>query len=119
MRPRFDHGGGIYWQLFGAAQRALDALDLKPAGGELAGGLAGALAVIGVLMLMRTTTLLFAAAAIGLCAAGCGSNGSTSSTTAASKTVTAASSGSVEISSRSVPGVGVMLVDGHDRTLYI
>ena len=70
---------------------------------------------------MRTTTLLFATAAIGLFAAGCGSSSSSSSssTTTASKTVAAASSGSVEISSRSVPGVGVVLVDGHGRTLYI
>jgi predicted lipoprotein with Yx(FWY)xxD motif len=68
---------------------------------------------------MRITSLLLAAGAVGLFAAGCGSSSSSSSKTTASKTVAAASSGAVDIASRSVPGVGVVLVDGRGRTLYI
>jgi predicted lipoprotein with Yx(FWY)xxD motif len=64
---------------------------------------------------MRITSLLLAAGAVGLFAAGCGS--SSSSSTSTSKTLQTKSAG-VQISSRNVPGVGVVLVDGHGRTLY-
>ncbi len=72
---------------------------------------------------MRTIPLLLTAGAVGLFAAGCGSSSSSSSSSSAKTTTStsaaATSSGSVKISSASVPGVGVVLVDGQGRTLYI
>ena len=45
MRRRFDQGGDIGWKMFGTPERALDALDLESAGGELASGFTAAFTV--------------------------------------------------------------------------
>jgi predicted lipoprotein with Yx(FWY)xxD motif len=57
-------------------------------------------------------------AAVALAGAGCGGSGSSSSTSATSTTKSSAGS-AVEISSRTLPGLGAVLVNGQGRTLYI
>ncbi len=73
---------------------------------------------------MRTTPLLLPIVAAALLSAGCGSSSSSSSSTskpAATTTSSTASAGTgaVVISSRSLPGLGAVLVDGRGRTLYV
>ncbi len=61
--------------------------------------------------------LVVLGAAVALVGAGCGS--SSSSSTSATATTKSAASGAVAISSKNVPGLGAVLVDGQGRTLYI
>ncbi len=73
---------------------------------------------------MRTTPLLLLVVAAALLSAGCGSSSSSSSSSSKSAATTTSSTasagtGAVVISSRSLPGLGAVLVDGRGRTLYV
>jgi predicted lipoprotein with Yx(FWY)xxD motif len=63
------------------------------------------------------------AAALALVVSSCGSSGTTTSTTstsaAASSTASTTANGAGEISTRTLPGLGAVLVNGQGRTLYV
>jgi predicted lipoprotein with Yx(FWY)xxD motif len=66
---------------------------------------------------MHQITKFVPAVAVSLLLAACGSSSSTKSSTSSAATKPA-SGGSVEISSRNLPGLGAVLVDAQGRTLY-
>lgn len=73
---------------------------------------------------MRRPLVMLLAPAIALLAAGCGSSSSTStkssaSTPAASSASSPPVAGAVQISTRTLPGLGSVLVNAQGRTLYV
>lgn len=68
---------------------------------------------------MRKPLTMLIVSAVALVAAGCGSSAATKSTTAAPTTSSTPGKGAVQISTRTVPGLGVVLVNGQGRTLYV
>ncbi len=74
---------------------------------------------------MRTTPLLLPlVVATALLSAGCGSSSSSSSSTnkavaPTGSSTASAGTGAVVIASKSLPGLGAVLVDGRGRTLYV
>jgi predicted lipoprotein with Yx(FWY)xxD motif len=73
---------------------------------------------------VRKPLAMLLASAVALLAAGCGSSStqstkSSASTPAASSTSSAAATGAVRISTRTLPGLGAVLVNTQGRTLYV
>jgi predicted lipoprotein with Yx(FWY)xxD motif len=73
---------------------------------------------------VRKPLLMLLAPAIALLAAGCGSSSTTStkssaSTPAASSTSSTPAAGAVQISTRTLPGLGSVVVNAQGRTLYM
>jgi predicted lipoprotein with Yx(FWY)xxD motif len=73
---------------------------------------------------VRKPLLMLLAPAIALLAAGCGSSSTTStkssaSTPAASSTSSTPAAGAVQISTRTLPGLGSVVVNAQGRTLYV
>ncbi len=72
---------------------------------------------------MRKSLAMLIAPALALVVSGCGSSGTTTSTTstsaAASSTSSTTANGAVEISTKTLPGLGAVLVNGQGRTLYV
>ena len=73
---------------------------------------------------MRKSLAMLVAPVIALLAAGCGSSSSKStssaaSTAATSSTASTPATGAVQISTRTLPGVGAVLVNAQGRTLYV
>lgn len=73
---------------------------------------------------MRKRLVMLLAPAVALLAAGCGSSSSSSTTSsaatpAASSTTSAPAAGAVQISTRTLPGLGSVVVNAKGQTLYV
>ena len=69
--------------------------------------------------LLSTRRALIVFLVVGAAATACGSSSSKTSSASGSSATTAASSGGITVSAANVPGVGMVLVNGDGRTLYL
>jgi len=68
---------------------------------------------------LSTRRALIVFLAVGAAASACGSSSSKTSSASGSSATTAVSSGGITVSAANVPGVGMVLVNGDGRTLYM